>query len=72
MQTEESPVPKTADLELPIGPLVLKGPAVDAWNARKEDNNNEKFTAAKLRENYRAHKDEILADIDEVLLQNVK
>lgn len=57
----------THNLELPIGPLEVSGPAVEAWNSRKEDNNNKKFTASELKEKYLSDKDAILSDVQNLL-----
>ena len=57
-------MPRINDLELPIKPPILAGPAVDEWKARKEDNNDHKFSAEEMDRNYRAHKDDIFADLD--------
>jgi hypothetical protein len=41
-------MPITKDMELPIEPLKIDGPAVRGMNARKEDNNNKPIEVAKL------------------------
>jgi hypothetical protein len=45
-------MPVTNDLELPIKFVAISGPGVDALESRKENNNNTKVTASRLRANY--------------------
>lgn len=45
-------MPIIAGADLPIRPLVITGPAVDALERRKEDNNNAQVNAAAFVENF--------------------
>jgi hypothetical protein len=61
-------VPRTNDLELPIRPLESKrGPAVDARNNRKEENNNTPATTAEFRANYQALKAEVFGNLQSLI-----
>jgi hypothetical protein len=41
-------MPIVEDMELPIEPLKIDGPAVRGMNARKEENDNDRVEVAKL------------------------
>ena len=44
----ESAMPIIKDMELPIEPLKIDGPAVRGMNARKEENDNKQIEVAQL------------------------
>ena len=54
------------DLHLPIRNPPISGPGVDSLKRRKEDNNNERFTAEKLRNNFAAIRDSLLASLKSI------
>jgi len=63
-------MPEFDDLELPIEPLKLKGPGVDALENWKEDNNNERVSAEALRQNFNDVRNETVSNLKS-LLQNL-
>lgn len=56
-------MPIIEDAEFPIKEAPLKGPAIDEWDARKEDNNNDPFSSEKLRKNYESVKESLFAEL---------
>ena len=56
-------MPITHDLELPIEPLKIDGPAVRGMNARKEENDNERVEVAKFIAAYAPVKTRVLSGL---------
>lgn len=57
----------TEDAELPVRGEPLAGPAIDQWRSRREDNNNEKFSAEKMKQNYETVRSELLNGLRELI-----
>jgi len=56
-------MPVADDLDTPIRYVKITGPAVDALQNRKEDNNNPRVSAAILRRTFHSVKDGIVAGL---------
>jgi hypothetical protein len=56
-------MPIINDLELPIEPLKIDGPAVRGLYQRKEENNNERAEIAKFLQSYEPIKEKVLSGL---------
>ena len=62
-------MPTTRDTELPVRPVKISGPGVDRWAARREPDNAERMTAAKMRERFETRRVAIFADLKRFIAQ---
>ena len=56
----------TNELDLPIRPMAVSGPAVDALDKRKEHSSNPRIEALELRESFNNLKEGLFAGIKEL------
>ena len=56
-------MPIIDDLELPIEPLKIDGPAVRGLDERKEDNSNERAEVSKFLQSYEPIKHKVLTGL---------
>jgi hypothetical protein len=56
-------MPITQDMELPIEPLKIDGPAVRGMQSRKEENDNERVEVAKFVAAYEPIKSKVLSGL---------
>jgi hypothetical protein len=61
-------VPVIDDAELPIRKTKISGPAVDAFNSRKESDDAAPMTSERLLDNYRAIKDSLIVSMKKLAL----
>lgn len=62
-------MPTIKQAEFPIKEAPLKGPAIDKWDARKEENNNDPFSSEKLQKNYESVKETLFAELRGIMAQ---